>query len=66
MKSDLRNRKRRKHDNQLFNEPFTDRELKVAIKQKNTVPGEDTIHPQMIKKLPPETLKYLQDLYNNI
>ena len=35
--------------------------------QKNTTPGEDTIHSQMIKtKLPPETLKYLLDMYNKI
>ena len=47
--------------------PFTDRELKTAINhQKNTAPREDTIHPQMIKKkLTPETLKYLLDIYNN-
>ena len=35
-----------------YNKLFTDRELKTAIKQKNTVHGEDTIHPQMIKRLP--------------
>ena len=48
-------------------ELFTVRELKIAIKQpKNTTPGEDTIHPQMIKNLSPETLKYLLDMYNKI
>ena len=47
-----------------YNEHFTERELKAAIKQKNTTSGEDTIYPQMIQKLPPETLKYLLDLYN--
>ena len=29
--------------------------------QKNKAPGVDTIHPRMIKYLPPETLKYLLD-----
>ena len=32
----------------------------------NTAPGEDAIYPQMIKRLPPETLKYLLDMYNKI
>ena len=37
----------------VYNKPFT--EIKVAIKQqKNTALGEDTIHPQMIKMLPPK------------
>ena len=31
-----------------------------------TAPGKDYIHPQIIKKLPPQTLKYLLDLYNMI
>ena len=34
--------------------------------QKNTAPGEDTIHPQMIKRLPLETLTHLRDIYNKI
>ena len=34
--------------------------------QKNTTPGEDSIHPQMIKRLPPETLIHLLDIYNKI
>ena len=60
-------RKRKKEEELPYNELFTDRELKIAIKQqKNTAPGEDTIHPQMIKNLPPETLKYLLDMYNKI
>ena len=51
---------REKQDNQLYNKPFTERELKATIKQwKNTSPGEDTTHPLMIKKL-------ALDLYNNI
>ena len=55
--------KRKQQDNQMYNYPFIERKLKAAIKQqKNTAPGEDTIHPQMIKMLPPETLKYLLDL----
>ena len=41
-----------------YDKPFTDRELEAAIKQqKNTVPGENTIHPQMIKRLPLEILE---------
>ena len=32
----------------------------------NTAPGEVTVHPQMIKRLPPETVKYLLDMYNKI
>ena len=44
--------------------PFTERELKSAMnQQKNTIPGEDFIHPQMIKRLPPETLMHLLDIY---
>ena len=27
-------------------------------------PEKDIIYPQMIKRLPPETLKYLLDVYN--
>ena len=50
----------------MYNKLFTDREMKAAIKQKNTVPGEDIIHSHMIKRLPSETMKYLLDLYNRI
>ena len=49
-----------------YNKLFTDRELKTAIKQKNTASGEYTINPQMIKILLPQTLKYLLDMYNKI
>ena len=64
MKSQVEKNKNKKREKEL---PFTDRELKVAInQQKNTVPGEDTIYPQIIKKIPPETLKYLLDMYNKI
>ena len=42
-----------------YNKPLTDRELKKNIKQKNAAPGEDAIYPQMIKRLPSKTLKYL-------
>ena len=42
------------------------RELKTVItQQKNRTPGEDTFHPQMIRQ-PPETLKYLLELFNKI
>ena len=58
---------RKKQDKQLYKEPFTERELKVAIEQQeNTAPDKDTMHPQMIKKLRPEALKYLLDLYYEI
>ena len=40
-----KNKKRKKEEELLF----TDRQFKTA-------PGEDTVHPQMIKKLSPETL----------
>ena len=41
-------RRRKKQDNQPYDEPFTEREVKAVIKQqKNTAPGEDTIHPQV-------------------
>ena len=51
MKSNLRKyKKRKKQDDQPYNESFTKAELKAAIKQqKNTAPGEDTMHFQMIK-----------------
>ena len=36
---------------QPYNKPFTERELKAAIKQeKNTAPSENTIHPDIIKR----------------
>ena len=46
----------KKKDDLLYNKPFTDRELKTAIRQKNTAPGKDTIYSQMmIKRLLSET-----------
>ena len=36
------------------------------MKPKNTAPGENTIHPQMIKSISSEILKYLLDMYNKI
>ena len=34
--------------------------MEVTIMQQiNTAPGKDTIHPQMIKRLPTEVMKYL-------
>ena len=30
--------------------------------QKDTSPGEDSIHPQMVKMLTPETKRYILDL----
>ena len=62
-----KHRKRKKEEDLSYNKPFTDRELKQVIKkQKNNVYGENTIHPQMIKRLPPEILKYLLDMYNKV
>ena len=56
---------KQKKEDLPYNKPFTDRELKTVIKQQNnTAPGEDTNHPQIIKNLPPKTLKYLLDMYN--
>ena len=34
--------------------------------QKDTSPGEDSIHTWMVKMLPPETKRYILDLYNRI
>ena len=49
-----------------YSKPYTDRKLKAAIdQQKNTALGEDTIQIQIInRKLPPETLMYMLDLFN--
>ena len=49
--------RRKKEDNQPYRE-------RTESSHKTT--EKDTIHLQMIKKLPPETLKYLLDLYNKI
>ena len=40
--------------------PVTPRS-KYFIQENNTTPGEDTIHPKVIKKLPPETLKCVME-----
>ena len=64
MKSQVEKNKNKKREKEL---PFTDRELKVAInQQKNTAPGEHTIHPQMIKKTTTRDTENLLDIYNNI
>ena len=56
-----------KNRNKMKEEELPYNKLKLAInQQKNTALGEDTIHPQMVKKLSPETLKYLIDMYNKI
>ena len=45
-----KNRNKKEEEELPYNKPFTERELKAAINQpKNKVPGNDTIHPQMIK-----------------
>ena len=45
-----KNRNKKREEELPYNKPFTVRELSAAkIQQKNTAPGEDTIHPQMIK-----------------
>ena len=54
---------RKKEEELPYKKAFTDKELKAAIKQqKNTAPGEDTIHSQIIKRLPPEIVKYLSSV----
>ena len=62
----MKYKRKKKHDNQLYNEPFKKKELKVAIKQQKKLPVEDNIHPRMIKRLPSKTMMYLFDLYNRI
>ena len=58
---------RNKSGNKTYNKPFTDNEFKAIIKhEKSTAPEEDIIHTQMITKLPPETRKYLFDIYKRI
>ena len=45
-----KNRNKKREVVLLYKKTFTDRELKASInQQKNTAPGEYTIHPQMIK-----------------
>ena len=46
--------KRANSEVQAYNSLFTEAEFKAALKrQKNTAPGEDTLHPQIIKMSPP-------------
>ena len=46
-----KNRNKKREEELPYNKLFTDRELQAAINhQKNTAPGEKTVHPQMIKK----------------
>ena len=60
-KTEIRGKKKNYHKNNLHTK------LKAATNQKkNTAPGEDTIYPQMIKKMLSETLKNLLDMYNKI
>ena len=56
-----------KTDHHPYNEAFKEEELKIAMKQqKDTSPGEDSIHPRMVKMLPPVTKRYILDLYSRI
>ena len=56
------------NNNLAFNKPFSLDELKQAIKncKNKTSPGSDTIHYEMIKKLPSECLDVILKLYNQI
>ena len=63
MKTEIRREKKNYHTNHLQTE------LKAAInQQKNTAPGEDTIHLQMIKNIYHQRhwSTYILDIYNKI
>ena len=64
----LRNiEKGKKHDEQSYSEPFTNRELKSAKKNnKKTEPEEDIMHPQTIIRILTEIMKYISYMYNMI
>ena len=52
---------------ECYNKPFTLGELKHALQQsKDSSPGPDDIHYQMLKHLPEQTLELFLDLYNHI
>ena len=50
-----------------YNRPFTVEELEYNLSRtKNTSPGKDGIHYQMLKKMPPEAKKYLCKIFNRL
>ena len=52
---------------EYYNEPFTMAELVSAIHMaKDSSPGEDGVHYQMLKHLESESLRFLLDVYNQI
>ncbi|CAG7727507.1 unnamed protein product [Allacma fusca] len=52
---------------ETYNAPFTMQELKRAIKHtKNSAPGPDLVHIQMLKNMDYENLTQVLKLYNNI
>ena len=54
-------------NNEEYNNPFNLDELKDAInKSHDTATGPDEIHYQMLKHLPPKSLKTLLDIFNDI
>ena len=59
--------RRKKLVKQLYNKLFTERHLKAAIKNNRKIQHQvKTPYIEIIKILPPETLKYLLGLYNKI
>ena len=53
--------------NESYNDPFTKMELRTAIHSaKDTSPGEDRVHYQMLKHLGEDTLEFLLEMYNYI
>ena len=54
-------------NNEEYNNPFNLDELKDAInKSHDTATGPDEIHYQMLKHLPPKSLKTLLAIFNDI
>ena len=54
-------------ENETYNTPFTMNELKLCINElSSTAPGPDSIHNDIIKHLPNETISLLLTILNNI
>jgi potassium voltage-gated channel Eag-related subfamily H protein 8 len=50
-----------------YNSTFSVAELKIALfRTRDTFPGPDAIHDQMLRHLPPPTLVFLLQMYNRI
>ena len=57
----------RSNNAESYNAPFTLQELTDSLKQaKNTAPGPDEIHYELLKHLPEESRKVLLDIFNKI